>query len=215
MLARQQPAVLCEAYGLGAIARAQLGKLHGPEPLRRFPEALSDAVLADERVQAPDVGAAVAQGLQHPHQHGHRLDAELRIAALQHLVEECRIHPLEEPDVEQEFALLGAEPGEEPGQGVDQPRAARVGGALGAREAPRIFREMAGKAGLPPGVVSAISGHSARVGAAQAMVAEGISIASIMQAGRWRTEASVIRYAERTVDAREAAALEALLRGSG
>lgn len=88
-----------------------------------------------------------------------------------------------------------------------------VGGALGAREIPRIYREMAGKAGLPPGAVADISGHSTRVGAAQDMVAEGISIASIMQAGRWKTEASVIRYAERMLAQRSGAAQLAKLQG--
>ncbi len=81
-----------------------------------------------------------------------------------------------------------------------------VGGPLGAREVPRIFREMARAAGLPPGAIADISGHSTRVGAAQDMVAEGIGIASIMQAGRWRTEASVIRYAERMLAQRSGAA---------
>ena len=85
-------------------------------------------------------------------------------------------------------------------------RSRKVGGALGAREVPRIFREMARKAGLPPGVVGDISGHSTRVGAAQDMVAEGIGIASVMQAGRWKTEASVIRYAERMLARRSGAA---------
>ena len=81
-----------------------------------------------------------------------------------------------------------------------------VGGTLGAREVPRIFKEMARKAGLPPSAVAEISGHSTRVGAAQDMVAEGIGMASIMQAGRWTTETSVIRYAERMLAQRSGAA---------
>ena len=72
-----------------------------------------------------------------------------------------------------------------------------VGGPLGACEIPRIFKEMALEAGLPRGVVKDISGHSTRVGAAQDMVSKGIGLSLIMQTGRWKNEASVMRYAER------------------
>lgn len=88
-----------------------------------------------------------------------------------------------------------------------------VGGALGAREVPRIYREMGTRAGLPPSVVAEISGHSTRVGAAQDMVAEGLGIGAILQAGRWKTEASVIRYAERMLAQRSGAAQLAKLQG--
>ena len=81
-----------------------------------------------------------------------------------------------------------------------------VGSPLGACEIPRIFKEMALEAGLPRGVVRDISGHSTRVGAAQDMVSEGIGMTSIMQTGRWKTEASVMRYAERMLAHRGGAA---------
>ena len=81
-----------------------------------------------------------------------------------------------------------------------------VGGALGASEVPRIFREMAQNAGLPPSMVSDISAHSTRIGAAQDMVAEGIGLGAIMQAGRWASESSVMHYAERMLARRNGAA---------
>ena len=81
-----------------------------------------------------------------------------------------------------------------------------VGGGLGAGETPRLFKEMALAAGLPAAVVGDISGHSTRVGAAQDMVAEGLGMTAIMQAGRWQTEASVMRYAERMLAHRGGAA---------
>lgn len=77
----------------------------------------------------------------------------------------------------------------------------RVGGAmhptnihdrirvLARRAAPRLRR-----LGVDP---ERLSGHSARVGMAQDLVAAGFDLAAIMQAGRWRSSAMVARYTER------------------
>ena len=83
-------------------------------------------------------------------------------------------------------------------------------GALGLRldasQVPRIFKAMARDAGLAEQVVETISGHSTRVGAAQDMVASGIGIAAIRQAGRWKTPSMVHRYGERLLARRSGAA---------
>ena len=55
-------------------------------------------------------------------------------------------------------------------------------------------------------VVRRISGHSPRVGAAQDMIASGIRIPAIMQAGRWKSAAMVQRYGEWLLAQRSAAA---------
>ena len=81
-----------------------------------------------------------------------------------------------------------------------------VGAVLGAGEVSRIFKRMARDAELPIEAVEDISGHSTRVGATQDMIAEGIALAAIMQAGRWKTEESVSRYGERLLARRSAAA---------
>jgi hypothetical protein len=47
-----------------------------------------------------------------------------------------------------------------------------------------------------------ISGHSARVGAAQDLLALNISLASVMQAGRWKDTRMPMRYAERVLATR-------------
>ena len=52
----------------------------------------------------------------------------------------------------------------------------------------------------------ALSGHSARVGAAQDMIASGIGLPAILQAGRWKTTAMVNRYGERVLARRSGAA---------
>ena len=81
-----------------------------------------------------------------------------------------------------------------------------VGNRLDASQVPRIFKAMAERAGVPEEVVEHISGHSTRVGAAQDMVAEGITMPAIQHAGRWKTMAMVNRYAERLLARRSGAA---------
>ena len=53
--------------------------------------------------------------------------------------------------------------------------------------------------------VTDISGLSCRVGGAQDMVAAGIELGEIMQAGSWKTPAMVARYTEMQVAGRGAA----------
>ena len=79
-------------------------------------------------------------------------------------------------------------------------------GALPPGQVARIFKRMARKAGLPPSVVRSLSGHSARVGAAQDMIAAGMELPAILQAGRWKSTAMVNRYGERLLANRSAAA---------
>ena len=80
------------------------------------------------------------------------------------------------------------------------------GAKLDSSQIPRIFKMMARRAGLPEHVVAGLSGHSARVGAAQDMIASGIELPAILQAGRWRTTAMVNRYGERLLASRSGAA---------
>ena len=96
-------------------------------------------------------------------------------------------------------------------------RSIRKGGTPGQRlhpsQVPRIFKAMARAAGLGEDVVRALSGHSARVGAAQDMIAAGIELPAILQAGRWKSAAMVTRYGERLLPRRGAAAQLARLQG--
>ncbi|MYK32866.1 MAG: tyrosine-type recombinase/integrase, partial [Boseongicola sp. SB0670_bin_30] len=89
-------------------------------------------------------------------------------------------------------------------------RSVGKGGRLGERldpsQVPRIFKAMALEAGLPEAVAGSLSGHSARVGAAQDMVAAGIGMPAILQAGRWKSVAMVNRYGERLLAQRSGAA---------
>ena len=89
-------------------------------------------------------------------------------------------------------------------------RSLSKGGVVGARlhpsQVPRIYKAMARRAGLPPAIVDGLSGHSARVGAAQDMVASGIELPAILQAGRWKTTTMVNRYGERLLARRSGAA---------
>ena len=85
-------------------------------------------------------------------------------------------------------------------------KSGRVGERLDPSQVPRIFKAMAREAGLPATVVQGLSGHSARVGAAQDMIAAGIELPAILQAGRWKSTAMVNRYGERLLARRSGAA---------
>ena len=91
----------------------------------------------------------------------------------------------------------------------------RVGDGFPPGQVPRIFKAMARKAGLPETVVEGLSGHSARVGAAQDMIAAGIELPAILQAGRWKSTAMVNRYGERLLARRSGAARLARLQDRG
>ncbi len=82
----------------------------------------------------------------------------------------------------------------------------RIGDRLDPSQVPRIFKAMADRAGLPEAVADGLSGHSARVGAAQDMIAAGIELPAILQAGRWKSTAMVNRYGERLLACRSGAA---------
>jgi site-specific recombinase XerD len=60
----------------------------------------------------------------------------------------------------------------------------------------RVLKQTAAAAQLPAASVARISGHSMRVGAAQDMIASGLGVLPIMQAGGWRTMNVVARYVE-------------------
>jgi hypothetical protein len=78
-----------------------------------------------------------------------------------------------------------------------------IGDRLDAGDVGRIFRDMA-----KPAHISAkgISGHSTRVGAAQDMVAAGLELPEVMQAGGWKTPTMPARYTERLAARRSGAA---------
>ena len=98
-------------------------------------------------------------------------------------------------------------------------RSVTKGGRIGERlhpcQIPRIFKAMAREAGLPEAIAGGLSGHSARVGAAQDMVSAGIELPLILHAGRWKSTAMVNRYGERLLARRSGAAQLARMQGRG
>ncbi|WP_237482780.1 tyrosine-type recombinase/integrase [Lichenibacterium dinghuense] len=81
--------------------------------------------------------------------------------------------------------------------------------ALESQEVPRLFRKLASAAGVR--TPRPHSGHSTRVGAAQDMLAAGLELGEVMQAGSWKTVAMVARYGERLLARRGAARKLAVL----
>ena len=88
-----------------------------------------------------------------------------------------------------------------------------LGEALDPSQIPRIYKALARRAGIEPELAERLSGHSTRVGAAQDMVAHGIELPAIQQAGRWKSTAMAARYGERLLAARGGAAQLARLQG--
>ena len=89
------------------------------------------------------------------------------------------------------------------------------GGALDPGQVPRIYKSMAKNAGLGEDIVAGLSGHSTRVGAVQDMIASGIGLPAILQAGRWKSTSMVNRYGERLLARRGGAAQLARLQRRG
>ena len=73
-------------------------------------------------------------------------------------------------------------------------RGGMAGGPLDPGDVARRFKALAKRAGIEP---AAISGHSARVGMCQDLVAAGADLPAVMQAGRWKSPAMPARYSER------------------
>jgi integrase len=91
--------------------------------------------------------------------------------------------------------------------------AAGVGGALTAQNVSAVLRKVGQWIGLEREEWERISGHSARVGAAQDLLALNIDLASVMQAGRWKDTRMPMRYGERVLASRGGMARAAQTQG--
>ena len=77
--------------------------------------------------------------------------------------------------------------------------AAGVGSQLTPQNVSAVFRKVGQWIGLEKEEWEKISGHSARVGAAQDLLALNIDMASVMQAGRWKDTRMPMRYGEKVL----------------
>jgi integrase len=78
----------------------------------------------------------------------------------------------------------------------------RIGGRLDEGAIACAFKRVAKWIGMAPDEVAQVSGHSIRVGATQDLLALNIDLASVMQAGRWKTNRMPMRYGEHVLAAR-------------
>ena len=62
----------------------------------------------------------------------------------------------------------------------------RLGEKLDPGQVPRIFKAMARQAGLPEAVATRLSGDSPRIGAVQDILAAGVDLPAILEAGPWK-----------------------------
>jgi site-specific recombinase XerD len=84
-------------------------------------------------------------------------------------------------------------------RGID--RGNKISEKLGCGQIARIFKKIANKAQLNCDTIKRISGHSMRVGAAQDLLREGVSLPNIMNRGRWSKTDTVMRYVEQIAPA--------------
>ena len=88
-----------------------------------------------------------------------------------------------------------------------------VGDSLTAQNVSSVLRKIGQWIGLDRQEWKKLSGHSARVGAAQDLLALNISLAAVMQAGRWKDTRMPMRYAERVLATRGGMAQAAKVQG--
>ena len=89
----------------------------------------------------------------------------------------------------------------------------RVGPRLSVDMIADIFKRVGRWIKLPDAAVAAISGHSVRVGATQDLLALNIDMASVMQAGRWKSTHMPMRYGEHVLASRGGMARAASAQG--
>jgi integrase len=90
-----------------------------------------------------------------------------------------------------------------------------VGDPLTPQSVMAVLRKVGKWIGLEREDWQRISGHSARVGAAQDLLALNIDLSSVMQAGRWKDTRMPMRYGERVLAARGGMARAAKVQGRG
>ncbi len=72
----------------------------------------------------------------------------------------------------------------------------RIGPQLQIDSIAQTFKRVAEFVGMTDEEIRQVSGHSIRVGATQDILALNIDLASVMQAGRWKTTVMPMRYGE-------------------
>jgi hypothetical protein len=77
-----------------------------------------------------------------------------------------------------------------------------IGDRLGVDPVAEILKRVARFVGMEKKDVEEVSGHSVRVGATQDLLALNIDLASVMQAGRWKSNRMPMRYGEHVLAAR-------------
>jgi integrase len=89
----------------------------------------------------------------------------------------------------------------------------RIAERLSVDAIAQAFKRVAKWIKMPDEEVAQVSGHSIRVGATQDLLALNIDLASVMQAGRWKTNRMPMRYGEHVLAAKGGMARAAQAQG--
>jgi site-specific recombinase XerD len=110
------------------------------------------------------------------------------------------VHLSEEGSAALQEWLIAAEISEGPiFRGIN--RGNKISEKLGCGQVARIYKKIANRAKINCDTIKSISGHSMRVGAAQDLLREGVSLPKIMNRGRWSKTDTVMRYVEQIAPA--------------
>jgi integrase len=91
----------------------------------------------------------------------------------------------------------------------------RIGARLSPPAVGNILKSVAKHIKMAPEDIAEISGHSIRVGATQDLLALNIDLASVMQAGRWKSHRMPMRYGEHVLAGLGGMARAAVAQGRG
>jgi len=91
----------------------------------------------------------------------------------------------------------------------------RIGARLSPAAVGNILKSVARHVKMAPEDIGGISGHSIRVGATQDLLALNIDLASVMQAGRWKSHRMPMRYGEHVLASLGGMARAAQAQGRG
>ncbi len=94
-------------------------------------------------------------------------------------------------------------------------RQGRIGPRLQVDAIAHTFKRVAEFVGMTGEEIPQVNGHSIRAGATHDMLAHNIDLASVMQAGRWKTTVMPMRYGEEVQAGRGGMARTAKAQGRG
>lgn len=146
-------------------------------------------------------------------QEGHGHSAYLSPLTVRYLKEWLEIAQIKQGAIFRRLIGTGVPPRQPHKGSVQRTEKDQIGGRLRPGAIAKVIKAVGKFLGLSAEQVKELSGHSIRVGATQDLLALNIDLASVMQAGRWKSHRMPVRYGENVLAAQGAMARAALVQG--